>query len=664
MSDTQQKFLDQSGVEYLWSKIAKQENDTTVLLKDIVEAIDEIKANKEDILQSDWNQNDNAAKDYIKNRPFYEKVELSGEYLIPGTTFTSEFIGEGADGIWYGTTFRLDPQLIQDNNNRQVNVTINNHQFNGKVEIIDQGFNILLLESPQLEITGWLDDNPAGMTIREYQLYSIGENSIIVPDGENSISLEFMTQELKTIDPQFLPSVQSDWNVDDEKSLSHIANRPFYEKVINTEIVPEITVIGQSMGEDPDTGAVRWGFAVSFESFSWLEGRQIIKFIIDGEVYEFEVEPNYYWEGSSDRFLFRLILDDWPRYVNVYDRREWKSSYVFSLIQSGVSEIKKIDRRFLPNSTADWNANDSTIEGYVANRTHYLNIGKVVDIPNPQNRYQEQSAAFYTGIYLPTSDIELYLISNFPNAAITKNNYGFKVYDHDNLIAYYLTWDAEWHKDEVPNPDPFYDEYGDQFGGITEGLYVCLQECMDSQYNIWYEPYNLGQITCVNSVEKLKDYYLPDTVARKSDIHINMDEILDKMYPVGAIYLSVNDTSPASTYGGTWEQIEDVFLLGAGSAYAAGTTGGEATHTLTIPEMPMHNHIVDAHSHAIGLDNDTTSGTYGWSLHMNANGTTVSGAQLTVVSGTASPGTNARGGGLAHNNMPPYLVVYMWKRIE
>jgi hypothetical protein len=131
-----------------------------------------------------------------------------------------------------------------------------------------------------------------------------------------------MTRELKTIDPQFLPSVQSDWNVDDEKSLSYIANRPFYEKVINTEIVPEITVIGQSMGEDPDTGAVHWGFSVSFESFSWLEGRQIIKFIIDGEVYEFEVEPDHYWEGSSDRFLFRLILDDWPRYVNVYDRRE------------------------------------------------------------------------------------------------------------------------------------------------------------------------------------------------------------------------------------------------------------------------------------------------------------------------------------------------------
>ena len=143
-----------------------------------------------------------------------------------------------------------------------------------------------------------------------------------------------------------------------------------------------------------------------------------------------------------------------------------------------------------------------------------------------------------------------------------------------------------------------------------------------------------------------------------------IDDILQKIYPIGAIYLSMNSTSPASIFGGTWEQIEDVFLLGAGSAYAAGTTGGEATHTLTIPEMPMHNHIVDAHSHAIGLDNDTPNGTYGWSLHRNANGTTVSGAKVTVVSGTASPGTNARGSGLAHNNMPPYLTVYMWKRIE
>ena len=144
----------------------------------------------------------------------------------------------------------------------------------------------------------------------------------------------------------------------------------------------------------------------------------------------------------------------------------------------------------------------------------------------------------------------------------------------------------------------------------------------------------------------------------------SLTNILQAVYPVGSVYLSVNDISPASLFGDTWEQIEDVFLLGAGSAYTAGSTGGESTHTLTVQEMPVHSHTVNAHSHAIGLDNDTTIGTYGWSLHVNANGNSVTGAQKIVTSGTSSPNTNTKGGGVAHNNMPPYLTVYMWKRIE
>ena len=145
---------------------------------------------------------------------------------------------------------------------------------------------------------------------------------------------------------------------------------------------------------------------------------------------------------------------------------------------------------------------------------------------------------------------------------------------------------------------------------------------------------------------------------------ITVADILQNVYPVGAIYLSANNISPASLFGGTWEQIQDRFLLGAGSAYTAGSIGGESTHTLTVQEMPVHSHTVNAHSHAIGLDNDTTVGTYGWSLHINSNGTSVTGAHKTVTSGTSSPNTNTIGGGVAHNNMPPYLTVYMWKRIE
>ena len=84
-------------------------------------------------------------------------------------------------------------------------------------------------------------------------------------------------------------------------------------------------------------------------------------------------------------------------------------------------------------------------------------------------------------------------------------------------------------------------------------------------------------------------------------------------YPVGSIYLSVTDANPAALFGGTWERIGGRFLLGADSTHAAGSTGGEASRTSTIDEMPEHSHEIDS---------------------LDASG----------------------------NNMPPYLAVCMWKR--
>lgn len=68
--------------------------------------------------------------------------------------------------------------------------------------------------------------------------------------------------------------------------------------------------------------------------------------------------------------------------------------------------------------------------------------------------------------------------------------------------------------------------------------------------------------------------HIANTYAKKSDL-------LDSIYPVGSIYMSTKDSSPANFLGGTWERIEGKFLLGAGSGFGAGSTGGEATHTLT-----------------------------------------------------------------------------------
>ena len=127
-----------------------------------------------------------------------------------------------------------------------------------------------------------------------------------------------------------------------------------------------------------------------------------------------------------------------------------------------------------------------------------------------------------------------------------------------------------------------------------------------------------------------------------------VDEILGLVYPVGSIYMSINNVSPATLFGGKWVQIKGRFLLGASDVYKANTTGGEATHTLTTDEMPNHQHSIwfpnsgGEQSAEIGYPEAGSSKTY------YAEASKTAGA----------------GGGAAHNNMPPYLVVYMWRRLS
>ena len=117
---------------------------------------------------------------------------------------------------------------------------------------------------------------------------------------------------------------------------------------------------------------------------------------------------------------------------------------------------------------------------------------------------------------------------------------------------------------------------------------------------------------------------------------------LNIIYPIGSIYMSLTNTNPTNLFGGTWEQIKDTFLLSAGDNYSAGSTGGEAEHTLTVDEIPAHTH--------------------GFKV---TTGKVQSGTNYARVAsdGTATDNLiTETGGGQPHNNMPPYLAVYMWKR--
>lgn len=135
-----------------------------------------------------------------------------------------------------------------------------------------------------------------------------------------------------------------------------------------------------------------------------------------------------------------------------------------------------------------------------------------------------------------------------------------------------------------------------------------------------------------------------------------------KIYPIGSIYMSVNDVNPSELFGGEWEQIKDRFLLASGNTYVAGNVGGEATHKLTISEMPSHNHSVEYTTNAEDVDWKNYSGFGRGSSYTSDN---YFGIDNTVDAFTSYRGRIAyTGGGEAHNNMPPYLAVYVWKRIK
>lgn len=169
------------------------------------------------------------------------------------------------------------------------------------------------------------------------------------------------------------------------------------------------------------------------------------------------------------------------------------------------------------------------------------------------------------------------------------------------------------------------------------------------------------------------------------------------MYPVGSIYLSVNNVNPGTIFGGTWEQIQDRFLLAAGSTYGGGSTGGSANHThtsaahthttaghtLTEAELPTINGgfavpVIPNHASkgiygkAYGTDFGTigSSNSYGITQGMTGTSITTSGTQYGYgfgFGGGAShshgnTGSTTPGNTGSSSSLPPYLAIYVWKR--
>ena len=157
-------------------------------------------------------------------------------------------------------------------------------------------------------------------------------------------------------------------------------------------------------------------------------------------------------------------------------------------------------------------------------------------------------------------------------------------------------------------------------------------------------------------------------LAEDWELKVKGKRLLDLIYPVGSIYMSVNSASPDTLFGGTWVRLEDVFLLAAGAKHSAGSTGGEEAHTLTVGEMPTHgNHLMQGGMYQELADNQSNDSDYrSNTLYLPKTAFTSTGnfnrGWKDWNGGEMYPAGTLKGGGNSHNNMPPYLAVYTWKR--
>ena len=174
-------------------------------------------------------------------------------------------------------------------------------------------------------------------------------------------------------------------------------------------------------------------------------------------------------------------------------------------------------------------------------------------------------------------------------------------------------------------------------------------------------------------VDKTEYYDKVSELENKVD-EVSVSTIVEKVYPVGSIYMTFKDDNPADLFGGEWVKLSNTFLFASGSKNVD-TTGGSEKVTLTVDQIPSHTHTQNAHSHGGGGSKNilVTNGNIavnGTKRKLPAEGSSnhiVYAPQNCVIeqyryTENATASNNYTGGGQSHDNMPPYLVVNMWRR--
>lgn len=186
--------------------------------------------------------------------------------------------------------------------------------------------------------------------------------------------------------------------------------------------------------------------------------------------------------------------------------------------------------------------------------------------------------------------------------------------------------------------------------GLTNKSYIVSGKCTVSN------PGAAKTFQTVSFIETTGAQGQPGTID-ENQINTIKSSILQTIYPVGAYYITEKNENPSVTLGfGTWTQVQGRFLVGQQSGlYQAGTEGGEASHTLSLNEIPAHGHKMNE-----------------WTLIVSAGANT---GQYNIIPVSEKGFVNIfkddaeqnrysvnAGGNQPHNNMPPYRAVFIWRR--
>ncbi|MCX4248348.1 MAG: hypothetical protein OSJ65_01130 [Bacilli bacterium] len=179
----------------------------------------------------------------------------------------------------------------------------------------------------------------------------------------------------------------------------------------------------------------------------------------------------------------------------------------------------------------------------------------------------------------------------------------------------------------------------------------CFTEIEEGKINA---DFNNATVSCISSknnkfsMDSEGNLVVNSITTRENN---NLETNFDAIYPIGSFYFTSSNTNPSALFGGAWRQIKDRFILSCGDKYANGSTGGEENHTLNIDEMPNHNHEIRTNI-------------------VHGDGPIVN-QEILNAGIFAGEGRNrlcsdcfGAGGNQPHNNMPPYLAIYVWERIS